>query len=38
MAKIDDRVKSHQDGWQSMGSMTVPLHQMHGLQSRLGRV
>ena len=30
--KVDDLVKSHQDGWQSRGTVTVPLHQMQGTQ------
>jgi hypothetical protein len=30
--KNNDFLKSHQDGWQSRGTVTVPLHQMQGAQ------
>jgi hypothetical protein len=30
--KNNDFLKSHQDGWQSRGTVTVPLHQMQGTQ------
>jgi len=30
--KNNDFLKSHQDGWQSRGTVTVPLQQMQGTQ------